>query len=241
MGVTLVADGATNLFSTDFVIDTVLEVGDRRVIECCKCLIRDTRCKACLDSKSVGEEAKASLSEEEIIGYHVVQACADCEESCNNGHYWLFHNIAVEAEARHNASGEVITWDKIEEVEDEHAAPIICVDEAPDELICKVCYEVLQDAMRLNCGHVLCKRCVFRCVDMKHQCPLDRRVQTHDSIEVDTESRSRVASLKIHCRYGCKRGNAGWQVDEAGCQETISISSRHLHENVCPFKPPPPL
>ena len=94
--VTLLADGATTLFSTDFVTDHATEVGEVHEIDCCQCLIRKTACRGC--AQAAVPEGQPPRKPPEL-GYHVVGACAECSEANNNGHYWLFHRNAVLEEA----------------------------------------------------------------------------------------------------------------------------------------------
>ncbi|KAG1137677.1 hypothetical protein G6F37_011844 [Rhizopus arrhizus] len=44
-----------------------------------------------------------------VIGYHVISPCIQCLESCNNGHFWMFHSNACESSER-RVNSKVVTW-----------------------------------------------------------------------------------------------------------------------------------
>ena len=41
-----------------------------------------------------------------VVGYHVVLPCQSCLNSCNNGHFWMYHSNAVDSKERLDSSGE---------------------------------------------------------------------------------------------------------------------------------------
>ena len=40
-----------------------------------------------------------------VVGYSVVQPCKPCLQSCNNGHFWMFHSNVVDASDRIDRTG----------------------------------------------------------------------------------------------------------------------------------------
>ncbi|KAL7747958.1 hypothetical protein RI367_006706 [Sorochytrium milnesiophthora] len=76
----LLADAGVELFSTDAPPMGVALVNEDYTTQKCLCKIRDGACLTCGN----------------IVGYHVTQPCKPCLESCNNGHFWMFHmeNVA---------------------------------------------------------------------------------------------------------------------------------------------------
>lgn len=91
----LLADSGVELFSTDSPPPTVGFIHEDYVTEKCMCRIRDVACLSC------GNQ----------VGYHVTQPCKACLNSCNNGHFWMFHKEHVKFFERTNASGsKSIFW-----------------------------------------------------------------------------------------------------------------------------------
>ena len=41
-----------------------------------------------------------------VVGYTVILPCRKCLESCNNGHFWMFHSGVVEAIERVDPTGK---------------------------------------------------------------------------------------------------------------------------------------
>ncbi len=66
----------------------------------CRCRIRDVACLGCGN----------------VCGYHVTAPCEKCLESCNNGHFWMFHASCVAAEERLLPSGDrYLLWAHLNE------------------------------------------------------------------------------------------------------------------------------
>lgn len=60
----------------------------------CLCRIRDAACLGCGN----------------VVGYHVTQPCEKCLESCNNGHFWMFHADGVYSVDRTDISDKLLRW-----------------------------------------------------------------------------------------------------------------------------------
>ena len=41
-----------------------------------------------------------------VVGYSVISPCKLCLQSCNNGHFYMFHSWAVDVSDRFNTLGE---------------------------------------------------------------------------------------------------------------------------------------
>ena len=49
-----------------------------------------------------------------VCGYHVTQPCERCLESCNNGHFWMFHSDSVLSEDRWSESNsKKLLWEEL--------------------------------------------------------------------------------------------------------------------------------
>ncbi|CAK8698582.1 protein FAM72A-like [Clavelina lepadiformis] len=108
----LLADIKVDLYSTDLPPKPAVDViGRYYTTDTCSCQIRDMACTKCGNP----------------VGYHVVLPCANCLESCNNGHFWIFHQHTTKAIQRLNREGSnVLTWGAMEkELEAERS---ICYD-----------------------------------------------------------------------------------------------------------------
>ncbi|CAG8516282.1 5189_t:CDS:2 [Ambispora gerdemannii] len=91
----LLADTRIELFSTDVPPISVQLVADDYITQNCHCKIRDVACLMCGNT----------------LGYHITQPCQQCMESCNNGHFWMFHIEAVTSEERMDALGRrILLW-----------------------------------------------------------------------------------------------------------------------------------
>ncbi|KAJ9082363.1 hypothetical protein DSO57_1005228 [Entomophthora muscae] len=86
----LLADTKVELFSTDSPPRLVQLVYNDYLTPNCLCRIRNVACLVCGN----------------IVGYHITQPCAKCMDSCNNGHFWMFHTEGVFSEERQDPSGK---------------------------------------------------------------------------------------------------------------------------------------
>eukprot|EP00122_Pirum_gemmata_P010866 Pgem_evm1s10058 len=85
-------------FSTDMPTSrAVALVGDDYTIGSCYCKIRDFACADCGN----------------VVGYHVTRPCESCLDSCNNGHFWMFHSQSLICEER-EINGKPFTWGKVD-------------------------------------------------------------------------------------------------------------------------------
>ena len=49
-----------------------------------------------------------------IVGYSVISPCKLCLQSCNNGHFYMFHSWAVDVSDRFNTLGGLLINNKIQ-------------------------------------------------------------------------------------------------------------------------------
>uniref|UniRef100_A0ACB8F5K1 Uncharacterized protein n=1 Tax=Sphaerodactylus townsendi TaxID=933632 RepID=A0ACB8F5K1_9SAUR len=68
---------------------TVDFIGNCYFTEICECKLKNIACLKCGN----------------VVGYHVIAPCKPCLLSCNNGHFWMFHNQAVFGIDRFDSSG----------------------------------------------------------------------------------------------------------------------------------------
>nr|CAB3244520.1 protein FAM72A-like [Phallusia mammillata] len=92
----LLADTNVDLYSTDMPPKTAVElIGKYFTTKTCACKIKDFACLSCGNP----------------VGYHVALPCAQCLESCNNGHFWIFHCHTTTVHKRLNSfDSGVLTW-----------------------------------------------------------------------------------------------------------------------------------
>ena len=151
--VSLVAEAATKLYSTDIPSADIREVAGERTIDTCECRICSVQCGAC----------------DAVCGYHVVRPCSPCGQSEHNGHFWLLHAENVVGTQRLDAEDEPMRWS---------ALPYNGVEEAPAEEadLCPVCAAPIMERTRVlaACRHEFCFGCISREVDARGRCPLDR-------------------------------------------------------------------
>ncbi|KAI8491217.1 protein FAM72A-like [Branchiostoma floridae] len=101
----LLADTNIELYSTDLPPgDTIELVGSTYTTENCDCKIKDIACITCGNT----------------VGYHVILPCRSCLQSCNNGHFWMFHSSSSAATERVDGTGaQVLTWGDLCDTEDD--------------------------------------------------------------------------------------------------------------------------
>ncbi|EDO38247.1 predicted protein, partial [Nematostella vectensis] len=91
----LLADTNVELYSTDLPPENAIElVGPNYSTTNCDCKIKDIACLGCGN----------------IVGYHVTVPCRSCVQSCNNGHFWMFHSSAAYAVERIDKKGDMLVW-----------------------------------------------------------------------------------------------------------------------------------
>eukprot|EP00116_Pleurobrachia_bachei_P011004 sb/3471266/ len=98
----LLADTSIELYSTDLPPPNAVEMsGDDYCTSNCDCHIRDLVCAGC------GNQ----------VGYHVTLPCRNCMESCNNGHFWMFHAPECkESERMDDSVNQDSIWDVVRRV-----------------------------------------------------------------------------------------------------------------------------
>jgi len=216
--VRLVAEPNTHLFSTDYVTDFVEEISPEPYkISTCNCMIKDLACKFC----------------KKKTGYHVHTACTYCIGSENNGHYWLFSAEGVRPEPQFSKNGQKVLWSTLHLFEKD---TIVLKNQENDKFLCPICYELLEVATILKCGHTFFRVCIVREIDVRKHCPLCRTQVNHTQAFPNLLVRDLVNNLEIHCKYGCKKEGNCWAVDGNGCLEIILYKDRAAHEQICNFE-----
>ncbi|XP_048353593.1 protein FAM72A [Sphaerodactylus townsendi] len=119
MKAVLLADTETDLYSTDIPpTSTVDFIGNCYFTEICECKLKNIACLKCGN----------------VVGYHVIAPCKPCLLSCNNGHFWMFHNQAVFGIDRFDSSGtNFLLWGNLPDSEDSTDEDILGISE--DEYI----------------------------------------------------------------------------------------------------------
>ncbi|CAE8705193.1 unnamed protein product [Polarella glacialis] len=201
MQVRLVADTSVSLFSTDFRPWHVKEASEQRPHGACQCQVQDVAC--CCGSQ---------------VGYHVIQPCEACGTASHNDHYWLFDKGNMAATARQAPDGTPVVWTGLsviapadeEETEEVIQAGKVEVAEsatgqqvqialpqnAPIELCCPICHDLISDPTAPPCGHAACQRCLTRAVDLRRECPCCRLETTCAALQPATAMAQRLAAYR---------------------------------------------
>jgi hypothetical protein len=183
MHVRLASDSSTSLFSTDFIMSTIAESTTEYKFSKCECRIIDTTCVGC----------------ESIVGYHVSNPCDACVTDPGvNHHYWMFYRYAVTAVVRSQSDGTPLHWDTLPAIADVTTDEPFLFDHTslPEDMCCCICLHVLRDPTSLPCGHTFCRQCIFRDIDLRRKCPLDRSPATTRQLQPNTEMAQRIQLLK---------------------------------------------
>lgn len=226
MSVRLLAEDSIQLFSTDLATGNVAEIGDIRGAEHCGCGIRDVACRAC--------------GSETVVGYHVVDACAEClSEPSNNHHYWMFHAENV------SASPSGLSWGQLGSHLSQEQARVF-VDPVPDAFRCGICMDVVSDCVVTPCGHSFCLVCITRAVDLTGLCPMDRTPVLPSSLVPNRMVREFVDGLPIRCPNSLTRvppsqvASTGalfvYNDSHPGCSAVIPAGQVASHLTQCPHK-----
>ncbi|BFZ10571.1 hypothetical protein BsWGS_13610 [Bradybaena similaris] len=109
----LVADGKTELFSTDkYDRSSVGVVPEVFSAKGCRCKIQSLACMCCGG----------------VIGYHVVLPCMKCLSSVNNGHHCMFHSSLVSYCYRlDEAGGGFLLWKQLKSPKDDDLLSVECI------------------------------------------------------------------------------------------------------------------
>jgi hypothetical protein len=161
--VRLIADEASEMFSTDLVTTGMEDRGRVRTHDACDCEIRDIFCACCRT----------------VLGYHVLEPCWTCSEGGNNGHYYMFvpGNVRGHRRAMPSIAPDWSTnwtrWDSIGAFEPRDVrrsidrAVFISDEDEVRECTCAVCLDILEQPLTLPCGHTFCRVCASRAVDLQ--------------------------------------------------------------------------
>eukprot|EP00668_Euglena_longa_P029251 GGOE01036596.1.p1 GENE.GGOE01036596.1~~GGOE01036596.1.p1 ORF type:complete len:356 (+),score=84.51 GGOE01036596.1:141-1070(+) len=104
-------------------------------------------------------------------------------------------------------------------------AVVTFVDPVPEDYLCHICLNAARDAMVTEqCGHLFCKECITRAIDIKAECPIDRLPLTSDLIRKDIRAQRRIQSFKVYCSNR-----------ESGCSWMGDLSNFPGHLSNCDF------
>ncbi|KAI7872792.1 FAM72 protein-domain-containing protein [Spinellus fusiger] len=94
----LLADTRVELYSTDLPSRSVQLLDKDYTTRTCGCFIRDFACLGCGN----------------VVGYHIISPCRPCLQSCNNGHFWMFHSETCSVSERCDHSGQnTLLWNHL--------------------------------------------------------------------------------------------------------------------------------
>jgi hypothetical protein len=99
-------------------------------------------------------------------------------------------------------------------------------NKCPRYFMCVICYDVMQLASALPCGHEFCDNCIRKAFRIKRNCPLCVAVFRRENITPSYEKRKRIEQLII----GCKNS-------PLGCEHFTNIKKIEMHEYLCDFDP----
>ncbi|XP_033102581.1 dentin sialophosphoprotein-like [Anneissia japonica] len=98
---------------------------------------------------------------------------------------------------------------------------------APDpDLVCCVCYCVLDDALESPCQHVYCKVCIYTWLDNRKSCPnCRRRLRSTRLKPVLPIVRNMINRLQIRCENV-----------ENGCTHVMQLEAYNSHVEMCDYR-----
>lgn len=116
--------------------------------------------------------------------------------------------------------------------------PTKFVNQPSMSLFCPLCQKLFQDpVISIGCGHTFCRNCIDnRLLAMTHlTCPVDNVKIDLNNIVPNRAVQGQLEDLLIYCRHGLKLNGSesGFEQEEDGCKEQISLGRRHEHEEHC--------
>ena len=192
----LVSDTSSIIYAADFATLNLMESEDLTVFPKCKCQIRNVSCKNC----------------EKSVGYHVLYPCDDCTSDNYLPFFWLFYPDKLKEEIN-----ELYNWENIPGVPEPHdiVDPLNIV---PDYLFCGICFNLMEEASILKCGHTFCKICITRVIDLSKKCPFDKITVTGEMVFPNFFARDVINDVVIKC---------------GKCQQVLKVGENKNHKISC--------
>ena len=98
------------------------------------------------------------------------------------------------------------------------------VDAVDDDFVCPVCLEVFVEPMQCKEGHVFCKVCIEKTLQMKEECPMDRsKLQMADLGRVRALE-NMISRKRVRCPHASQHTD-----DADGCAWEGKVSERQKH------------
>lgn len=190
---TLVCNMAKVIYASDFSTSNLIESTEIHNFSMCDCKIRDVSCKTCNKN----------------IGYHVIKPCLACSSSSYLPFFWLFYPEDLEI-----LENKTYTWENIPALPEKPEIDFFNV--VPDYLLCGICFNVIEEAVILKCGHTFCRICIVRAIDLNNKCPLDNSFINNEMVFPNFIARDFINDLLISCRK---------------CKKIIKLGEKKAHEN----------
>ncbi|KAK3092356.1 hypothetical protein FSP39_001850 [Pinctada imbricata] len=99
--------------------------------------------------------------------------------------------------------------------------------------MCKICNDVLRDAVQTFCGHRLCLQCIDQALQGRESIPCPAKEEgcvdlKCEEINRDSSARREVRALDVFCPF-----------EDRGCKKTLQWKDLQTHEETCEFRPVP--
>jgi len=196
----LVSDYTYIVYASDFATTNLIESLELRDFHKCKCKIRDVFCKNC----------------EKKVGYHVIYPCVPCTSENYLPFFWLFYAEFIKEE-----KNELYTWKNAPGLPQNHET-IDPVNVVPDYLFCGICFNLMEEASILRCGHTFCRICITRVIDLHQRCPFDKIAVSGEMVFPNFLARDVINDVLIKC---------------GKCKEIMKLGEKSGHEtNSCGVK-----
>ena len=95
----------------------------------------------------------------------------------------------------------------------------------PSSLFCPICTDVIYQANKLPCGHILCKSCMDSWLKTNAVCPFDRKPVKRAKIRDEKLGNAILNDMEVYCQY-----------KKHGCTFTNKLKYIFIHSNVCEKK-----
>lgn len=105
------------------------------------------------------------------------------------------------------------------------------VSEPDQELVCPLCYGVLEEPMQgSSCDHLFCRKCIRDWLKQSSKCPVDRKYLSENSLRHPPKLISNLINkMEIRCLHS-----------KAGCDWILKLSDVDDHLTWCTFNPDNP-
>ncbi len=151
--------------------------------------------------------------------------------SCEKDRNFFFFFSKSEIIHKNSQSEAMSCTDKMEKGARATGYPVeLFVKPFPEELICSICWNILNDPQQCKNGHSFCKLCIEDAITKREACPTCNVPLTVDKLSFSLLSRNLIQGLKVKC-------SSVHQVEDERCkwQGPLAQLNEHLLEE-CPLQ-----